>query len=106
MCSTGLVRRALRFVVALVLGLAILTWAASVIVQRTTREWFEKDMRLRAELAVSGARRALVAQWDLEHGNELASLLEELTHDERIMAAATCAADLRVLAKTSDFPPA
>jgi len=96
--------RALRFVFALVLGLAIVTWAASVIVNRTTREWFEKDMRLRAELALGGARRALVAQWNQAHGNDLASLLEELTHDERIMAAAACAADLGVLAKTSDFP--
>ena len=53
-------RQALRFALALVAGLALLTWGASVLVTRTTRAWFEKDMQLRAELAVSGAREALV----------------------------------------------
>jgi trehalose 6-phosphate synthase len=96
--------RAFRFVFVLVLGLAVVTWAASVIVHRTTREWFEKDMRLRAQLAVNGARRAVVALWDPAHQADLASLLEEITHDERIMAAAACSADQGVIAKTSDFP--
>ncbi len=49
--------RPFRFLVALILGLALLTWAASVIVNETTRGWFEKDMNLRARLVVSGARR-------------------------------------------------
>jgi len=96
--------RALRFVFALVLGLAVVTWGASVIVQRTTREWFEKDMRLRAQLAVNGARRAVIAHWDSANRDELTDLLEDITHDERIMAAAACGTDLGVLARTSDFP--
>ena len=50
--------RAVTFVVALVLGLALVTWAASIAVHETTRGWFEKDVNLRAELAVSGARQA------------------------------------------------
>ena len=56
-------RQALRFVLALVVGLALLTWGASVLVFRTTRTWFERDMQLRAELAVNGAREALAARW-------------------------------------------
>src|SRR5688572_8356530 len=97
-------RRATRFVLALVVGLGLLTWAGSVLVHRTTREWFEKDVNLRAQLAVSGARRALISNWDQARATELASLLSELTHDERIMAAAACAADAKVLARTQDFP--
>ena len=61
-------RQALRFTVALVAGLALLTWGASVVVTRTTRAWFERDMLLRAQLAVSGAREALVAHWDQRGG--------------------------------------
>ena len=56
-------RQALRFILALVAGLALLTWGASVVVSRTTRAWFERDMLLRAQLAVSGARETLVSHW-------------------------------------------
>ena len=59
-CCNADVRQALRFTLALIAGLALLTWGASVVVSRTTRAWFEKDMQLRAQLAVSGARETLV----------------------------------------------
>src|SRR3989344_3353210 len=94
----------IRFVLALVMGLALLTWVGSVLVQQTTREWFERDMRLRSELAVSSARQALLAHWRKAESRELRNLLVELMRDERIMAAAACAADLTVLTKTPDFP--
>src|SRR3972149_1501300 len=55
--------RAVRFAIGLIAGLGLLTWAALVIVQRTTRAWFEKDVSLRAELAVGGARAALGPRW-------------------------------------------
>lgn len=97
-------RRALRFVLALVLGLALVTWVASVLVHRTTRDWFEKDVSLRAQLAVSGARQALISHWHKEERADLQNLLGEITHDERIMAAAACASDLTLLTRTKDFP--
>jgi len=96
--------RAIRFVLLLILGLAVVTWAASVLVHRTTREWFEKDMGLRARLAVNGARRAIVAHWRSGELGDLTGVLEEITHDERIMAAAACSTDFRLLARTSSFP--
>src|SRR3989344_5034230 len=94
----------IRFVLALVMGLALLTWLGSILVQQTTREWFERDIRLRSELAVSSARQALLAHWRKAESRELRNLLVELMRDERIMAAAACAADLTVLTKTPDFP--
>src|SRR5687768_9287955 len=97
-------RPSLRFVAVLVLGLALLTWAAWLIVNRTTRAWFERDVSLRAQLAVSGARQALVSHWPKEQRSQLLSVLGEITRDERIMAAAACAADWRLLARTRDFP--
>jgi trehalose 6-phosphate synthase len=97
-------RRALRFVLALIIGLGCVTWVASVLVHRTTRRWFAEDLDLRAQLVVSGARQALIARWSSTQAAELGDLLEELTHDERIRAAAACGADLTMLTRTRDFP--
>jgi hypothetical protein len=40
-------RRVLQFVVALVLGLGLVTWIASGLLDRKTRAWFDKDVNLR-----------------------------------------------------------
>jgi len=98
------VLRSARFTLCLILGLGLLTWAASVVVHGTTRAWFEKDLRLRAQLAVHGARRGLVAGWGSTGGTELAALLSELARDERILAAAACSTEATVLASTEGFP--
>ncbi len=97
-------RRPFRFLIALIFGLALVTWAASVAVHTTTSDWFEKDVRLRAQLVVNGARQALISHWHNERRAGLRELLSEITHDERIMAAAACSADLRLLTKTQDYP--
>jgi trehalose 6-phosphate synthase len=97
-------RRAVLFVAGLVVSLALLAWTASVIVQSTTRGWFERDLGLRAELAVNGARRPLISHWRAEESADLQNVLTEIAHDERIMGAAACAADLSPLASTDDFP--
>ncbi|MFI4942491.1 MAG: trehalose-6-phosphate synthase [Burkholderiales bacterium] len=97
-------RRPIRFVVALVIALGLVAWVGSAIVHRTTRAWFEKDVSLRAQLVVSGARQALIAHWHKEQRVELQGLLAEMAHDERIMAAAACAADLSALTRTKDYP--
>ncbi|MBP1688005.1 MAG: Alpha,alpha-trehalose-phosphate synthase (UDP-forming) [Deltaproteobacteria bacterium] len=97
-------RPATRFVIALVFGLALLTWVASLVVSRTTRDWFEKDVGMRAQLAVSGVRHGLLSHWKAEDGDDLHALLTELTRDERILAAAACGKDLSQLATTAEFP--
>jgi trehalose 6-phosphate synthase len=97
-------RRALQFAVVLVIGLAVVTWAASVMVHATTRGWFERDVTLRAQLAVNGARQALISHWHKDERNDLRDLLAEITHDERIMAAAACSADSTLLTRTEDYP--
>lgn len=97
--------RAGRFFIGLVLGLALVTWIGSVVVERTTRSWFERDTTLRAHLAANGARQALVARWRADEARELEHLLADLTRDERIMAAAACGPDSTLLAATPAFPP-
>jgi trehalose 6-phosphate synthase len=97
-------RQISKFLVGLMVSLALLTWGTSALVQRTTRKWFENDVRLRAELAVGGAREALRAHWTKTDRRELARTLGEITRDERIMAAAACEMDLTLLTKTPGFP--
>ena len=97
-------RPPVRFVLALLAGLALLTWGASVIIEKTTRDWFERDLRLRAELAVSGAREVLISNWRAARHAELHNILIDFTHDERILSAAACNADLGTLTSTPDFP--
>jgi trehalose 6-phosphate synthase len=96
--------RAVRFMIALVVGLGLVTWAASVIVQKTTRAWFEKDVNLRVQLVVNGARQALITHWHGEQRSALQGLLTEIARDERIMAVAACAADLTLLTSTKGYP--
>lgn len=95
---------AMRFVVGLVLVLALLTWGTFELVQETTRAWTEKDVRLRAELAVGGARQALSANWRADRSTELREILRDIARDERIMAAAACDADSYLLTSTAEFP--
>ncbi len=97
-------RSALRFAAALVLGLALVTWLASIVARETMRAWFERDTALRAQLAVSGARQTLLAHWHKTERQALRGLLSEIAQDERIMGAAACAADGTLLTHTAEYP--
>ncbi len=97
-------RPPIRFVIAMVAGLALLTWAASLLVERTTRDWFERDLRLRAEAVVNGSRQALLLHWSLDDRSQLRHVLTDLTRDERLVAAAACNDQGHTLASSPDFP--
>jgi trehalose 6-phosphate synthase len=101
----GPVARLARFVAILVIGLALLAWVSLRVVNSTTRAWFERDMNLRAQLAVNGVRSSLVRSWQSSDTRAMHEILTDLTHDERIMAAAACSADSKLLTATDAFPP-
>jgi trehalose 6-phosphate synthase len=94
----------LRFLGVLVLGLALLAWGALAIVSRTFRDWFEKDLELRAQLAVTGSHRAITRSWESGNFAELTTLLSDITRDERIMAAGACSPSGQMMAKTAEWP--
>lgn len=78
--------RVARLILALIVGLALLTWAASSMVQTTAFGWFERDARSRAELVLIGARPALADAW-----NDSASLNRQLVtpaSDQRVVGTA------------------
>ena len=91
-----------RFILILIVGLALLTWVASGLVQTTVREWFERDVDSRSKLVLTGARESLA-----EAGNNPEDINKQLTslaRDERVMGAAACGADMSARSSTPGFP--
>jgi trehalose 6-phosphate synthase len=97
-------KNTLRFLAVLLAALTVLIVAAWLIVMHTTRGWFERDLALRAELAMSGARRALITDLRQNDLRSLRELLVDITRDERVLAASLCGPNLNQLAATPDFP--
>jgi trehalose 6-phosphate synthase len=97
---------ALRYALPIVFGLALFVLGSYLVVSTTSRSWFEDDVRRRAELALRGAGDALAQTWARGDRVSMGRMLEEITRDERILAAAACAPDGSVFAVTPDFPPA
>jgi len=98
-------RQALRPILLLLLLLALLAWGASSLVDATSRSWFEQDVRLRATLALSGARDSLVQGWTSGDSQEVRRVLTEIARDERILGAEACGEDDETIAGTPDYPP-
>jgi trehalose 6-phosphate synthase len=94
--------RIARFILLLLVGLALLGWAASGVVETTVREWFEHDIVSRAQLVLLGARPSLADAWFSP--NDLQKQLDTLTRGERVIGAAVCDTDLRARSTTSAFP--
>jgi trehalose 6-phosphate synthase len=91
-----------RFILALIVGLALLTWAASGVVDTTAREWFERDASSRAQLVLIGARQSLAEAW-YDPAN-LQKQLAALARDERVIGAAACDPGFGTRSVTPGFP--
>lgn len=97
-------RPSLNVLVGFLCCLALLTWATHVLVNRTLRSWTDRDLRLRGELALHGARRTLIPAWEQHDLVELRAALSEIARDKRIIAAAACAYDSSLFVATEDYP--
>jgi trehalose 6-phosphate synthase len=96
--------RRLRFLALLILGLGLLAIVGDVVLTRTTRAWFERDLSLRANLAVASASKSLESAWGSP--SALTDVLIDISRDERIVGAAACGADGTPHAATASFPEA
>ncbi len=94
--------RIARLILGLIVGLALLAWAASGVVETTAREWFERDVSIRAHLALHGSSRSIAQAWD--DPQELHTQLLSIAHDERVIGVAACGADLQPRAASPGFP--
>lgn len=95
-----------RFVVIWLATLSVLVALAWITATKTTWRWFENDVALRAELAVSGARRGLTEGLERRNVRGLAQLLDDISTDERILAASLCTPERQPLTATRGFPEA
>jgi trehalose 6-phosphate synthase len=98
--------QALRFALALIVGLSILAWGAAEIVHRVTVERYDRDAFENARSAVGVLRPALLGALRGGRVKELTSLVEGLVMSERLAGAAVCSADLQPLVQTSAAPAA
>ncbi|MGE0869210.1 MAG: trehalose-6-phosphate synthase [Kofleriaceae bacterium] len=96
-------QRVARFVVASVVGLAGLSAVAYWILGSVLGAWIEKDLRMRARLAVASAEVSLVQGWEDGPGR-LSDVLTAITRDDRIMGAAACTAGGELRAATDAYP--
>ena len=87
---------------ALIVGLSLLTWAVSGVVQSTVREWFERDVQSRSQLVLIGARPALADAWD--DSANLNKQLVTLALDAHVIGVAACGADFSTRSITPGFP--
>jgi len=92
-----------QFILTLIVGLALLTWAATNVVQTTAREWFERDVSSRAQLVLTGASQALANSWYMDPA-EIQKHLMDLARDERVIGAAACNVDLTPRFSSPGFP--
>jgi trehalose 6-phosphate synthase len=95
---------AARFVLPLLVVLAILTGVSSRAIERITDGWVERDLSTRADLAVSSARDSLVPAWQESNRAHIQRFLNGLLRDERIVGAAACDVKERAIATTTKFP--
>jgi trehalose 6-phosphate synthase len=96
------VRLSLRFVVPLLIALAVFAWALAPFVDRMMHGWFERDVDTRSALIANSAQESLA---DLLRGGSPARVTQyftRLTQDERLFAVGYCAAsESRILATAS-----
>ncbi len=94
--------RIAQVILALIVGLVLLTWAASGVVETTASEWFERDETSRAHLVLMSASHSLANAWN--NSGELNGLMLAIARDERVMAVTACNPDFTTRAATPGFP--
>ncbi len=97
-------RYVLRVMLPLLVFLGAIAWGGATAMNATIRRWFERDVALRAQLAVNGAQEGLVEHWRDGDLTRVARLLEDLARDERVLAVAACGEGAEPVAATRDFP--
>ncbi|HEU4383195.1 MAG TPA: trehalose-6-phosphate synthase, partial [Anaeromyxobacteraceae bacterium] len=97
-------RYVLRVMLPLLVFLGAIAWGGATLMNATIRRWFERDVALRAQLAVSGAQEGLVEHWRAGNRQRVGRLLDEMARDERVLGVGACGAGAEPLASTRDFP--
>lgn len=95
----------LRFLVPLVLVLAVTAWLALPVVDRLTLRWFARDLDLRGELVANTLSESVADALREPNGRKLRALFGRAVQDERLVAIGWCSPMGEMLVRTPSFPP-
>jgi trehalose 6-phosphate synthase len=98
-------RLSLRFIVPLLIALALAAYATVPLIDRQMLSWFSRDLDARASLIANSADPAvseLVAGGD---DGRIEAFFNRLTSDERLYAVGLCAGAATMPIATPDMPP-
>lgn len=82
--------RIARFVSALVAALGGFTFLMYVIGLGVLESWVARDLTSRSQLAVAAGHESLISHWQGGHPTDVASALNALALQDRILGAAAC----------------
>ena len=97
-------RLSLRFVLPLVVVLALLAFAIVPIVDNLTLRWFVRDMDIRSKLITSTLQEPLVELLQQGSKAKINSLFRRAIQDERLFAVGYCNGEGKMLYSTHNFP--
>src|ERR1043166_7746664 len=97
-------RLSLRFVVPLLVALALLGWAVVPLVDRLTLQWFVRDLDIRATLVANTLQEPLEDLLRAGNRRRLEQFFARITQDERLFAIGFCPADGGTRVATASLP--
>ncbi len=97
-------RLSLRFLVPLLIALALFAYAAVPLVDALTTRWFVRDLDIRSNLIANTAQEPLEEMIKSGSPTRILGFFHRLTSDERLYAVGLCLSDTAAPVATSQFP--
>jgi len=98
-------RAAFRFLVPLLVLLALVAYAASELMIRQAHRWAERDLSARSRLVLASAREGLSGRLAAGDRVRTRQILDEMVRDERLLGARVCGPGAEPPLRTAAFPP-
>jgi len=98
-------RLQLRFLLPLLLTLAVAAYLAVPVVDRLTLRWFSRDLVSRGELLTNALSDSISDAVADPEGARLKALFDRAVRNERLVAIGLCTRDDRLLLRTDNYPP-
>ncbi len=97
-------RLSLRFILPLIVVLALIAYGVVPLVDRLMLRWFERDLDVRAALVASAVQEPLADLVRAGSRNRTIAYFNRITQDERLYAMGYCDATQPALVATKTFP--
>jgi alpha,alpha-trehalose-phosphate synthase [UDP-forming] len=98
-------RLQLRFLLPLVVTLAVAAWLAVPLLDQVTLRWFSRDLNSRGVLVAHALSDSISDALASGRLSRLQSLFDRAAQDERLFALGLCSPDDRLLRSTERYPP-